>query len=115
PMVGLGEQGIINAGNELRRKTGYELLFLVSKISVLIFLGGHYSSKMSTHMIVYAGCPRLSGFNLSRTMIEGAPSFRGVCEKVGFDEVSLLLPGEPFAGHAGDVGNRARLGSVCRP
>src|SRR5215831_17595748 len=40
-----------------------------------------------------AGCPRLSAFNLSRTMIEGAPSFRGVCEKVGFDGVSLSLRG----------------------
>jgi len=30
-------------------------------------------------------------------MIEGAPSFRGVCEKVGFDVVSLLFSqADPF-------------------
>src|SRR5262245_36776472 len=52
--------------------------------------------KSQAHsIIVFAGCPRVSAFNLSRTIIEAAPSFRGVCEKVGFVVVSLLPPGEP--------------------
>jgi hypothetical protein len=52
-------------------------------------------------------------------MIEGAPSFRGVCEKVGFDVVFLFLPGEPFTGQPddGDVGDdaRSRRSFTCTP